>query len=279
MRQYLDLGVWVFLFALLPVTVLILLSQNTLPGDFFYPVKRGMENIVLVASAVSPSTKAAFRTDLTQRRFGEAQELLVSKADTSAYNDFVVEVLDAKKEISKLSDPKEKAQKTKVLLSKIDEYQAQLTQVQNQIRQVETYQNPPASSQTLQPAQTPEPSSSSSPAPTPVSVPSQAPSPTQTPVPQETAQVQQTPVPPAPPLAPSVISVIVNDPQKGNDLGNKLGTINNEIAQIGDELRTQNLGKNKENSHKESGKNDSEQKNKSSGENRERDNVRPENNH
>lgn len=252
MRQYLDLGAWVFLFALLPITVLILLSQNTIPGDFFYPVKRGMENIVLVASAVSPSTRAAFRTDLTQRRFDEASQILVSKADVSAYYDFVTEVRQAKQDIETISDPKEKSAKSEALLAKIEQYQTQLTQVQSQIQQAEVFQAPQIPSQNSQPLPSETPAGTPQPSKTPATTPVQAPTPTSTPVasPAQTPLVTSTPapsssVPLTPPLNPSAITIIVNNPQKRQDLNQQIGNIHDEIGEIGRELQVQTTEKNK----------------------------------
>lgn len=134
MRRYLDLSTWIFLFALLPLTVIILLSQNTVPGDLFYPMKRGMEDVILAAASVNPSTQVAFRTDLTEKRFQEAQQLLVSKADTTAFTDFVDQVSTTQQDVSNLSNQQEKIQASEKLIAKIDQYQAQLAQVQTQVQ-------------------------------------------------------------------------------------------------------------------------------------------------
>lgn len=207
MRQYLDISAWVIFFALLPVTVLILISQNTVPGDLFYPVKRGMENVVLVAASVSPSTRAAFRTDLTERRFNEAQKLLVTKADTKGYGDFVTEVRAAKKEISSLSNPAEKTEKSQKLLARVQEYKAGLTQVQTQIQTtVQRYQSPV-------------------PTPTPSEGPSYSFSPTSTPEPL--------------PLDPTVITIIVNNPEKAQEINQEIDNVSSDLGQIENDLQTQ----------------------------------------
>ncbi len=138
MRQYLDLTSWILLFLLAPFTVLVLLSQNSVPGDLVYPIKRGMENLILVAASVSPSSRIAFRTDLTERRFKEAQFLLVQKQDIRSLSDFVTEVQQAQQEISKVSDPLHKKEASEKLIAKIDIYQEQLVQIQNQVQAAPT---------------------------------------------------------------------------------------------------------------------------------------------
>ena len=153
MRQYLDLTSWILLFFFAPFTVLILLSQNTIPGDFFYPVKRGLENMILVAASVSPTTRVAFRTDLTQRRFSEAQQLVALKADTTAFSEFVSDVSTTQEDLSALSSSKDKIENSDKLLAKIDEYQVQLSQVQTQVQiaqaQAPQAQAPPATASQL----------------------------------------------------------------------------------------------------------------------------------
>lgn len=135
MRKYLDLSSWIILFALLPFSVLAFLSQNTVPGDLFYPVKRGLENVVLVASSVHPATKVAFRTDLTGRRFKEAEQLLVLQGQTTALTEFVSDVQIVEEELLKLSSFEDKKEASEKLITKIDEYETKLALVQIQVSQ------------------------------------------------------------------------------------------------------------------------------------------------
>lgn len=251
MRRYLDLTSWVLLFFFAPFTVLILLSQNTIPGDFFYPVKRGLENMILVAASVSPTTKVAFRTDLTQRRFSEAQQLLVSKADTSAYNQFIDEVFIASQDLSKLSDSSDRIEKSEKLLIKIEEYKTQLAQVGNQVQIAQALPQqvpgqtpfPTTAVQTPRPeadqpvAETPTQQPTSSPraglTPTPV-----APSPAQAPsVSIPVPSVAPTTVPTTPPLAPTVTNVIATNPIKAEEVKEKLKSTIEHLDKAEKELK------------------------------------------
>lgn len=132
MRKILNLTSWVLLFLFAPFTLLILLSQNSVPGDLFYPVKRGLEGIVLAAASASPATRVAFRTDLTERRFKEAEKLLLAKADATALGSFILEVQSTQEEVDALSGALQKSQATEKLIAKIDDYQVKLTQLQAQ---------------------------------------------------------------------------------------------------------------------------------------------------
>lgn len=102
------------------------------PGDLFYPVKRGLEGIVLAAASASPATRVAFRTDLTERRFKEAERLILAKADATALDSFILEVQSTQEEVDALSSTLQKSQATEKLIAKIDDYQVKLTQIQAQ---------------------------------------------------------------------------------------------------------------------------------------------------
>lgn len=132
LKKFFNISTWVILFALLPVTVLIFLSQDTIPGDFFYPVKRGMENVVLAAASVSPVTKAAFRTDLTTRRFDEAEKLLLASSGSLAsngLNDFVTEIQVAQNEVFAISDPVKKQELQQKIQTSVIDYEKRLNAV------------------------------------------------------------------------------------------------------------------------------------------------------
>lgn len=249
MRKYLDLTSWILLFALAPLTILVLLSQNSIPGDLFYPIKRGLENVILVAASVSPSTRVAFKTDLTERRFAEAQQLLVQRGDTVAFTDFVTEVSSTQQDLSVLSNTQDKIQNSEKLIAKIDEYQAQLAQAQSQVQLAQsqiqiqnssqttpasqTGSNAPSTTQTPggqtthpsqsfqpQPSQTVKPTvSTSQPTQTNASVPTQAPQ-AQAPSSQPSSS------------APNITSTIVNNPQKASEASVTIDNTKKELEKI-----------------------------------------------
>ncbi len=137
-RKILDTSLWVILAVFAPITVLILLSQNSLPGDFFYPVKRGMEGAILAGASLNPTTKALFSSNLADTRFTEANKLLLTRADTGSLTDFVDEVASTQQQINALTDLTQKAQMQQQLDTKINQYQTELRQTQVQL----TGQNP-----------------------------------------------------------------------------------------------------------------------------------------
>lgn len=186
-KKILNLGTWMILFALLPFTVLIFLSQNSIPGDLFYPVKRGLESMVLAAASVSPSTRAAFRTDLTTRRFDEAEKLLLGASGTTGLKDFVTEIQAAQNEVSAISDPVKKQQLQEKIQTSVAEYEKRLDVVK-----VKLVAQEEVSQLALAPTNTPITVATSEPGQQPIPTNTQAPLPTSTPKP---------PVPSNPPNA------------------------------------------------------------------------------
>lgn len=205
LKKFLNTSSWTALFLLAPITVLIFLSQDTVPGDLFYPIKRGMEGVVLAAASISPTTRVAFRTDLTERRFKEAEKLLLARADVTGLSDLVNEVQAAQSEISTLPNVKNKTDLTEKLIGKIDEYQNKLEKIQT----------------SAPPATFPTPTE----APTPTSVqalisPSQPPQPTMQPtatpvIPQASPteeKIQPSPTPSIPPG--NTVGIAIDDTKK-----------------------------------------------------------------
>ena len=132
-RKIFNASSWFVFVALLPFTILILLSQNSIPGDLFYPIKRGMENVVLAAAFVSPATRAAFRTDLTTERFDEAEKLLLARSDIKGLKEFVREIQAAQTEVSAISDTVRKKELQEKIQTSVIEYQKRLNVVKVQL--------------------------------------------------------------------------------------------------------------------------------------------------
>lgn len=179
-RKVFNISSWIILFALLPVTVLIFLSQNTVPGDLFYPVKRSLENVVLAAASVSPATRAAFRTDLTEIRFKEAQSLVASESNTSGLSTFIQDIQSTQLEVANLKDDTQRTKAEEKLISKLEEYQTGLSTLeakteQNiiayQIQQVPTLTPTSPDLPSATPTLTPSPIPSKIPTVTPTSLP------------------------------------------------------------------------------------------------------------
>lgn len=223
-RKIFNSSSWFVFFALAPLTVLIFLSQNSIPGDFFYPVKRGLEGVILAAASVSPSTRAAFRTDLTTRRFDEAEKLLLASSSVNGLKDFVTEIQAAQTEVSAISDPVKKQELQQKIQTSIAEYKKRLDAVKAQlVAQEEVNQLAFATSSQIEPTSKPgQPAiPTNTPVPIPTStkplMPSKPPTPTATPIlPTNSSTQVQTQAPTAVPkqsLTPTQIPTPTLTPQ------------------------------------------------------------------
>lgn len=196
-----GVSIWIILFLFAPPTVLVLLSQNSLPGDLIYPVKRGMESAILAIASVSPATKTAFRTDLTTTRFKEAQTLLLNRSDTTGLTSFIAEIKTTQQELVSLSDENKKKELTEKLLTKIDGYQNTLTQTESQIHTTSPTFILSTPTPTLTPTPTPTSTLLAQPTVSPPVVSSEKPTPTVFITPTPTSFTQKAPE--QPPVTPS----------------------------------------------------------------------------
>ena len=104
MAKLLSLLVLVLMVVLLIPTGLVLASQNSVPGESMYPVKRTLEQGILTLASMTPWTKAYFQLDFSGRRYKEAKTLLANGKDAYlTLNELVVESSDAASSIDNVS--------------------------------------------------------------------------------------------------------------------------------------------------------------------------------
>jgi hypothetical protein len=106
-------------------------TWNTLPGSGLYPVKRGLEKIALALVTPSMEVTAQLRARLIDRRFEEANTLLVQSSQTQGFTEFDSEVESAKTDILKKaqdenSDERIVEQEINDLLAKLEKYNLEL---------------------------------------------------------------------------------------------------------------------------------------------------------
>lgn len=180
-----EIGTWVLLFILLvPGTALGYFAENSLPNSPLYPVKRGIEQVVLTLVSVNTSAKSAYELSLANTRFTETKKLLASDTPINQQSlqqlDTVTQQLTAAQaSINTVSDPIQKAKLQVQFQSSIQSYQTQISQIQQQLQTVQV------SNTTTQP-QTHQQSSSEPTQATP-SPKTQEPTPTDNTVSQQTA--------------------------------------------------------------------------------------------
>lgn len=158
------LGVIILVLALVffPPAALAVVSNNAVPGDSTYPIKRGLEDVIYAVASLNPNTKALFAKARSDRRFQEITVLLTQgKQVSKTLNELLEQTRAAADQIDRVSNLTQKGKLISQLSDSITKYDQGLSQVP---------QPRPQASPTVQPSvstQTPTPAPSIAPNPTP----------------------------------------------------------------------------------------------------------------
>src|SRR3989344_5616963 len=177
MFKLLSLICLVLFILLTPPAVLAYISQDAVPGDITYPIKRKLEDGIVLVAAINPTTKAIFSVDRSTRRFKESSALLSKgKVPIESLSELIFQTQLASTEIAQVKDPVEKKRLQEKLEKSIGEYIQGLTEAKKQVKD----ENPNPQFNLPQTSPTPEPSNfaSQKPQPTPTLKPSTSPLPT-----------------------------------------------------------------------------------------------------
>lgn len=217
-------------------TTLILISWNAIPGDGLYPLKSGLENIVMAAvSGTSLAPKVSMK--FTDRRIGEATKLLDQKGSTVGYDLLVANARETQNYIVEKNDISAGVQFTK----NIDNYKKEIAKKKVEVT-AEIQAGTPSQATVSTGALTPTPTSIptpviATPTPEPVSVSVNVPEQT---VNQTTGQTVTVNV-------PQTVVITQENPtevlQKLDDTENKLNQIQEEIKKNEDKRNSEGHGR------------------------------------
>ncbi len=271
MTKIISITVLVLMIVLFPPAALAFVSQNAIPGDNTYPVKRKLEDIILAIASVNPHTKAMFEVNLSDTRFSESRVLLTEGKDASpTLNELVTTANVAASQINQLSDPSQKQQLAAQLSESINKYEQELEQVKTQMAYqtpqgsstqapiIQTSSAPPASSNTpvySSPISTPA-GSNQSPAPSSSSVAVTGTSATisnPSPTPQAIPQSQSNNQPQSPSSSTQNIDQTINQLQQVQDKLNGPGQSQNNSQGNSDNHGNGNSGSGNGQDHSNSG--------------------------
>ncbi len=188
---------------LFPPAVLAFISNNAVPGDRTYPIKRGLETGILAVASVNPTTKAWFTSKRSERRFNEVIVLINNGQRgqnlATPLKDLVRHTSDAAIDVKKIENSIERAKKIAELKQSINKYQQELAVEKKKVESVVSQTPSPTPVVTPIPAVTPTPAGTAGPSPTPGVQPTSTPRATPTPTSRVTASPTPTPTPtPAP---------------------------------------------------------------------------------
>lgn len=136
MAKWLSILVLVLMVGLFPPSVLALISNNAVPGDATYPIKRKLEDGILLVVSLNPSTKAWFSANRSGRRFDEARVLIAQGKQEAggSLNELVSQTVVAARQIEEVKNPVQKEQLRQQLTQSIEQYSQGLNQIQKQMQ-------------------------------------------------------------------------------------------------------------------------------------------------
>ncbi len=170
---------------LFPPATLALVSNNAVPGDLTYPIKRTLENGIYAVASLNPTTKAWFAAARSDRRFQEFSALIgQGKFETNTLNELVAQTDIAASEIKKIDDPVKKQQLIAQLSESIKKYDQGLSDTSQKLQ-------PAAPTFSPQPTSSPISTMPQSPSPMPMLTEPAKPSPTPSPTHKATAEPVQ----------------------------------------------------------------------------------------
>lgn len=139
-NNWFDNVIWGLLLLFLIPSSIVVASWNSLPGARLYKAKIFMEDMLL---AVTPTTesKATLHVAFTERRFSEAQKLLVNQSSTEGLVYLNDQVKQAKENIERASDPVAKKQMARTYVRTLKNVNTQLEQQKQALASVNP--NPP----------------------------------------------------------------------------------------------------------------------------------------
>jgi len=139
---------WLYLTTIIILAIpssLILVSWNALPGNFLYPIKRGLENTTLMLLGPSLNTKFSLRSRFLERRFNEATTLLAQSSVAGLF--FLNEDLKSARADflanKESTDPRQFSNEVNKLIYQLEVYNQELEQQKQSIAAAPpTFTNP-----------------------------------------------------------------------------------------------------------------------------------------
>lgn len=217
---------------LFPPAALALISNNAVPGDRTYPIKRGLEDVIFSIASINPVTKAMFSAARSDRRFQELNVLVTQGKQTrETLNELVEQTQTTADQIKKVTDQTEKEKLVQQLSASIEKYDKGLEKLSTVSTPTTVFSSPTptavinqSAEPTFSPNSAPSPYVSPTPSatikptaaprPTPTSRSTPTPTATVTPHPTPTPRPSPTPTLPPPPIEPSPCDSIADPIQR-----------------------------------------------------------------
>ncbi len=115
-----------------PPAALAVISNDALPGELTYPIKRKLEDGIVLVASINPISKAWFSASRSDRRFKEVNKLLAVKSAQSsqALAELVSQTNDAANQVSVIKETEAKQRYIDNLSKSISKYNTALQATQ-----------------------------------------------------------------------------------------------------------------------------------------------------
>lgn len=181
MAKLLSILSLILAIVLFPPATLAVISNNAVPGDATYPIKRALEDGIFAVASLNPVTKAWFAAARSDRRFKEFTTLVTQGKKTSdVLNELVEQTQVAASQIAQVKDEAQKQKLVLKLSESIKKYDQGLQQVSSpiQVDQAPIVQTTPLPQATPFTPESASPVATVLPSPTPTPPPVVQPTPT-----------------------------------------------------------------------------------------------------
>lgn len=117
-----------------PPAILAVVSQDAVPGDSTYPIKRKMEDAILWVASFNSTTKAAFAASRSNSRYQEVTTLIGrGQVSQQALTDLVDQSNQAALDASNIKDPNSRKEAIDKLSNSLDQFDTGLSSAQQRI--------------------------------------------------------------------------------------------------------------------------------------------------
>lgn len=138
-RKIAETSSWVLLFIVVfPGTTLGYFAENSLPNTALYPIKTGIERVILTLSSVNDSAKTAYELELARIRVQETKQLFdsnkpITPKDIEQLNIVAAQLDNTQLAIANVSDPVQKQQLQQQLNQTTQDYKSQLSDLKQHL--------------------------------------------------------------------------------------------------------------------------------------------------
>lgn len=127
MEKIINIGTWVASFLFFILTILIIISQRSAPGNLTYGFKLGFEqSLIAFYSALNKSTNN-LQVEFTRNRFNEVQRVLASKNGPEGMLNLYAQIEQTQKTILNAQNPEEKSAAAQQYITLLQQVSTQLT--------------------------------------------------------------------------------------------------------------------------------------------------------